>query len=79
MSIPQLLPSPRNNQARIEVTPNSWTFQLLGVLFFPIWEVEYKLAQDIQIYPLSKRDDNDIRTLKYIHICDETFIETIRR
>jgi hypothetical protein len=43
-----------------------------------IWEIEYKLAQDIQIYPLSKRDDNDIRTLKYIHICDETFIETIR-
>jgi hypothetical protein len=44
-----------------------------------IWSIKYKLAQDIQIYPLSKRDDNDIRTLKYIHICDETFIETIRR
>lgn len=44
-----------------------------------VWEIEYKPAQEIKIYPLSKRDDNDIRTLKYIHICDETFIETITR
>ena len=44
-----------------------------------VWEVEYKPAQVIKMYPLSKRDDNDIRTLKYIHICDETFIETIYR
>ena len=45
-----------------------------------VWEIEYKNAQDVIMYPLSKfDDDNSVRTLKYIHICDETFIETIRR
>ncbi|CAM3982109.1 MULTISPECIES: carboxypeptidase-like regulatory domain-containing protein [Pseudoalteromonas] len=45
-----------------------------------VWEIEYKPAQVVIMYPLSQ-DGNiqDKRELKYIHICDETFIETITR
>ncbi|TMM45791.1 hypothetical protein [Colwellia ponticola] len=46
-----------------------------------VWEVEYKPAQVIEMYPASQIGDSnkDVRSLRYIHICDETFIETIHR
>jgi hypothetical protein len=43
-----------------------------------IWKIEYKPEQVIQMYPASQIGNiQDERKLHYIHICDETFIETI--